>query len=121
MVVLNYANDSVVEKAKKLKPSARGELEITDLNRCYLEEGTLKTELLGRGMAWLDTGTHESLIQASNFIGIHNNVIYDVKGSALVLNDGDEIGNIFTNNLVILVSPGSCKEDAINSIILLTF
>lgn len=62
-----YPND-VVEKAKKLKPSARGELEITDLNKCYLEENRLDVELMGRGMAWLDTGTHESLIQASNFI-----------------------------------------------------
>lgn len=65
---LYYYDNSVISKAKSLKPSKRGELEITDLNKLYLEEGTLKTELLGRGMAWLDTGTHESLIQASNFI-----------------------------------------------------
>ncbi len=62
-----YSND-VVEKAKNLKPSKRGELEITDLNRLYLEENRLKVKLLGRGFAWLDTGTHESLLQASNFI-----------------------------------------------------
>lgn len=62
-----YSND-VVEKAKSLKPSPRGELEITDLNRLYLEEKRLKVNLLGRGIAWLDTGTHESLLQASNFI-----------------------------------------------------
>jgi len=62
-----YGND-VVTKAKSLKPSARGELEITDLNRLYLEENKLKVKILGRGMAWLDTGTHESLLQASNFI-----------------------------------------------------
>ncbi|MFD1550870.1 glucose-1-phosphate thymidylyltransferase [Putridiphycobacter roseus] len=65
---LYFYDNTVVAKAKTLKPSKRGELEITDLNKCYLAEGTLNTELLGRGMAWLDTGTHESLIQASNFI-----------------------------------------------------
>lgn len=62
-----YSND-VVEKAKALKPSARGELEITDLNKLYLEEERLTVELMGRGIAWLDTGTHDSLLQASNFI-----------------------------------------------------
>ncbi len=65
---LYYYDNSVIQKAKTLEPSKRGELEITDLNKRYLEEGTLNTELLGRGMAWLDTGTHESLMQASNFI-----------------------------------------------------
>jgi len=62
-----YSNDVVV-KAKSLKPSARGELEITDLNKLYLQEGRLKVRLLGRGFAWLDTGTHDSLLQASNYI-----------------------------------------------------
>jgi glucose-1-phosphate thymidylyltransferase len=62
-----YSND-VIAKAKGLKPSARGELEITDLNRLYLNEDRLNVQLLSRGMAWLDTGTHESLLQASNFI-----------------------------------------------------
>lgn len=62
-----YGND-VVEKAKSLKPSLRGELEITDLNRLYLEEERLQVKIMGRGMAWLDTGTQESLLQASNYM-----------------------------------------------------
>ena len=61
-------DDHVVELARELKPSARGELEITDLNRAYLERGKLRAERLGRGIAWLDTGTHESLLEAANFI-----------------------------------------------------
>lgn len=65
---LYFYGPDVVEKAKSLKPSKRGELEITDLNRLYLEEGRLHMKIMGRGMAWLDTGTHDSLLQASNFI-----------------------------------------------------
>ncbi|HNX12566.1 MAG TPA: glucose-1-phosphate thymidylyltransferase RfbA [Paludibacteraceae bacterium] len=67
-----YGND-VVEKAKGLKPSKRGELEITDLNRLYLDEKRLSLKLMGRGMAWLDTGTHDSLLEASNFIATIEN------------------------------------------------
>jgi glucose-1-phosphate thymidylyltransferase len=65
---LYFYDSSVVKRAMSLKPSARGELEITDLNRTYLEEGTLTVEKIGRGIAWLDTGSHESLISSSLFV-----------------------------------------------------
>lgn len=65
---LYFYDASVTEKAKTLKPSARGELEITDLNKLYLQEGTLRVETMGRGYAWLDTGTHESLLQAASYV-----------------------------------------------------
>lgn len=68
MTGLYFYDQRVVEFAKSLKPSIRVELEVTDLNRFYLEQDALRVETLGRGYAWLDTGTHDSLLQASNYI-----------------------------------------------------
>ena len=65
---LYFYDNSVISKAKELKPSARGELEITDLNRLFLEEGSMSVEVMGRGYAWLDTGSHESMLQAAQFV-----------------------------------------------------
>ncbi|MDO5571984.1 MAG: glucose-1-phosphate thymidylyltransferase RfbA [Bacteroidales bacterium] len=70
---LYFYDNTVVEKAKSIKPSKRGELEITDLNKLYLEEETLKVELFGRGFAWLDTGNCDSLLEASNFVATIQN------------------------------------------------
>jgi glucose-1-phosphate thymidylyltransferase len=70
VVGLYFYDSEVVSLARTLKPSARGELEITDLNRAYLQAGRLTVELLGRGVAWLDTGTHDALLQASHFVSV---------------------------------------------------
>jgi glucose-1-phosphate thymidylyltransferase len=97
-----YDND-VVSLAKSLRPSARGELEITDLNRLYLDRSTLKVELMGRGFAWLDTGTHDSLLEAGQFIATIE------KRQGLKISCPEEIawrnGWISTEALVALATP----------------
>lgn len=70
---LYFYDNTVVKKSKSLKPSKRGELEITDLNKLYMNDSELKVEIFGRGMAWLDTGTHNSMLQASNFVEVIQN------------------------------------------------
>jgi glucose-1-phosphate thymidylyltransferase len=70
VVGLYFYDNAVLDIARRLRPSARGELEITDVNKCYLEDGRLNVEVLGRGIAWLDTGTHQSLLEASNLIEV---------------------------------------------------
>lgn len=97
-----YPND-VVQKAKLVKPSDRGELEITTLNQNYLNEGRLKVELMGRGYAWLDTGTHESLLEASNFIQtIENRQGLKV---ACIEEIAYEMGYITKEELLVLAQP----------------
>ena len=97
-----YPND-VIQKAKLVKPSDRGELEITTLNQDYLNEGRLKVELMGRGYAWLDTGTHESLLEASNFIQtIENRQGLKV---ACIEEIAYEMGYITKEELLVLAQP----------------
>jgi glucose-1-phosphate thymidylyltransferase len=97
-----YPND-VIEVAKNIKPSPRGELEITSVNQKYLEEGTLKVEVMGRGYAWLDTGTHESLLEASNFIqAIENRQGLKV---ACIEEIAYEMGYISKEDLLLLAEP----------------
>lgn len=101
-----YPND-VVRKAKEVKPSARGELEITTLNAMYLQEQRLKVELMGRGYAWLDTGTHESLLEASQFIQtIENRQALKV---ACIEEIAYEMGYISKEQLLVLAQP-LCKN-----------
>jgi glucose-1-phosphate thymidylyltransferase len=103
VVGLYFYPNNVIEVAKNIKPSPRGELEITSVNQKYLEEGTLKVEVMGRGYAWLDTGTHESLLEASNFIqAIENRQGLKV---ACIEEIAYEMGYISKEELLLLAEP----------------
>jgi len=108
VVGLYFYDDKVVDLAKNLKPSKRGELEITDLNRIYLEEGLLNVQVFGRGYTWLDTGTHDSLIEAANFVQIMQ------KRQGLMISCLEEIawrlGWISTDHLKNLAGPLAKSE-----------
>lgn len=108
---LYFYDNTVVKRAKSLKPSARGELEITDLNRLYLDKGELTVEIMGRGYAWLDTGTHESLLEAGQFISTWKNV-KDSKLPARKKLLGDRVG-LMTSSSICLPVP--CLKTAMGT------